>query len=290
MFKNNRALLLLFVIVTAATFLILTVTVPEAETMLTDTAAKSAEKQKMDILRLTSIGDSLTEGIGDLTEEGGYVPLLQKNLEELEIAEVVQADNFGKSGDRSDQILKRIKKDDSLQQSVAKANLILLTVGGNDLMKTVKSDIFNDIELATFKKPLKTYQAYLQKIYDELRNLNPTATIYQLGIYNPFYLNFPDLTEMQDVVDFWNQGSQEFVQSQDNAYFVPINDDIYSGLTTLATTDSSETAGSVTQNDSINNLISGEDNFHPNNLGYQIIANAFRDKIAGTKQSWLQTN
>lgn len=278
-----------FLAVILVTFAVGTMVIPKAEKIKHSTDSSKSEEKRMDILRLSAVGDSLTEGIGDTTHTGGYVPLLQADLSEEYPIDVVQADNFGKSGDRSDQILKRIKKDEEMQESIKKANVILLTVGGNDLMKVVQSKIFNKPSLKTFEKPMKNYQKELEKVYEEIRLLNPDAPIYQLGIYNPFYKSFSEIEEMQEIVDFWNEGSKEFVDKADNAYFVPINDEIYNGLPEIKSTISSDatTNSSITQN-VINDLISEEDSFHPNNLGYQIIANAFRLKMDSTQKAWLK--
>lgn len=267
--------------------------IPKArEIKPTNDVSQISEKRK-EIVRLSAVGDSLTEGIGDSTSSGGYVPLLQRDLSESQPIDVVQADNFGKSGDRSDQILKRLKKNEEIRDSVKKADVILLTVGGNDLMKVIQTKIFDKLSLKTFVKPRAKYESQLEKLYAEIRDLNDTAPIYQLGIYNPFYKNFSDIKEMQDIVDYWDEGSKEAVKKQKNAYFVPINDDIYNGLPngeaigdgdiTLDTSDKQLSDGDI-----INNLISEEDSFHPNNLGYQIIANAFKIKMLSTKEHWME--
>src|SRR5699024_317153 len=50
-------------------------------------------------LKITTLGDSLTKGVGDETDNSGYVGLIEDNLEnEIDI------DNFGISGYRSDQL------------------------------------------------------------------------------------------------------------------------------------------------------------------------------------------
>lgn len=268
-------------------FLIGTLIIPKANPIKLTSDTEKKEEKRMDILRLSAIGDSLTEGIGDTTNTGGYVPLLQTDLSEHFPIDVVQAKNFGRSGDRSDQILKRIKKNEDLQNSVRKADVILVTVGGNDLMKTIQSQIFNKLSIKKFIKPREKYQKELEKMYSEIRVLNPKAPIYQLGIYNPFYKSFSEIEEMQEIVDYWNEGSKEFVDAQENAFFVPINDEIYNGLPELSTFSSGRTDNSLSKN-ALNDLISEEDSFHPNNLGYQIIANAFRSKMESTKNIWLK--
>lgn len=286
--KKNIPFLFLFVGSLLVSLIIGLALMPAADKIKIEKTSSKQSEKKMEILRISAVGDSLTEGIGDTTNTGGYVPLLQTDLSEFYPIDVVQADNFGKSGDRSDQILKRVKKDKSTQESIQKADVILLTVGGNDLMKVIQSKIFNKLSLKSFVKPQNKYQKQLEQLYDEIRSLNKTAPIYQLGIYNPFYKSFSEITEMQDIVDYWNKGSKEFVDSQKNAYFVPINDEIYNGLPDIETKTSQSNSKKTSHEDVINDLISEDDSFHPNNLGYQIIANAFRSKMEATKKEWLK--
>ena len=280
--------LFLFVGVVFATFIVTSVLLPKADPIKPHEIAKETVKKNKEIVRLSAIGDSLTEGIGDNTQSGGYLPLLQRDLNDSQPIDVVQAENYGKSGDRSDQILKRLKKNEDMQESVKKADVILLTVGGNDLMKVIQTKMFGKMTLKTFEKPREKYQDQLAKLYDEIRGLNDHAPIYQLGIYNPFYKNFSEIEEMQEIVDFWNEGSSDFTTSVDNAFFVPINEDIYNGLATIDEVAAGHDLDELFEEaDVLNNLLSEEDSFHPNNLGYQIIANAFKSKMLSTKELWL---
>ncbi|MDU1041318.1 MAG: lipase, partial [Enterococcus faecalis] len=115
------------------------------------------------------------------------------------------------------------------------------------------------------------------------------APIYVLGIYNPFYLNFSEITEMQEIVDNWNQATEEMVQEQKRAYFIPINDLLYKGRgdEVGVTGGDSETTGSSASKEDLNNLLYEEDRFHPNNLGYQIMAGAVRDEMVKTEKEWI---
>src|SRR5699024_6526628 len=84
--------------------------------------------------KITTSGDSLRNGVGDETDNSGYVGLIEDNLEnEIDI------DNFGISGYRSDQLLKLIKEPDT-QNSLKEADLVLMTIGANDMMKVFKRD------------------------------------------------------------------------------------------------------------------------------------------------------
>ncbi|RHH71280.1 MULTISPECIES: SGNH/GDSL hydrolase family protein [Vagococcus] len=286
-FTHQLKYVMFFVVMVIIFSILGLVLVPRADNIHLNNETKETEK-RIEMIRLSAVGDSLTEGIGDTTKSGGYLPLLQKNLADMYPVDVFQIENFGKSGDRSDQILKRLKKNEEMQQSVQQANAILLTVGGNDLLQAIQPKIFSKMTTKRLESEKETYYGRLEKLYAELRKLNPDAPIYQLGIYNPFYLNFSDITELQEMVDFWNKSSQNFVNEQENAYFVPINDDIYQGIPEIEKSDDKKKELKSSDSSSLNDLISSEDTFHPNNLGYQIIANAFELKMSATKNKWLK--
>ncbi|MGO2083574.1 SGNH/GDSL hydrolase family protein [Vagococcus sp.] len=290
-FKKIVPFIIFFVVVSMLTKLMLSLSIPKADDIKRTTLVKKEEPRR-EILRLHALGDSLTEGIGDSTNSGGYVPILQRDLADRLNVDVVEADNFGKSGDRSDQILKRLKKQTELQKSIEKADVILLTVGGNDLLQSIGSKMFGTFSIKAFDKPLKKYETNLEKLYEKMREYNKNAPIFQLGVYNPFYKNFSEITEMQEIVDYWNDGSKQVISKQKNAYFVPINDEIYNGLDNKATLTKDEkeettTSTSISDAEIINNLLSEEDNFHPNNLGYQIVANVFKEKMLANKNEWF---
>ncbi len=286
-FTHQLKYVMFFVVMVIIFSILGLVLVPRADNIHLNNETKETEK-RIEMIRLSAVGDSLTEGIGDTTKSGGYLPLLQKNLADMYPVDVFQIENFGKSGDRSDQILKRLKKNEEMQQSVQQANAILLTVGGNDLLQAIQPKIFSKMTTKRLESEKETYYGRLEKLYAELRKLNPDAPIYQLGIYNPFYLNFSDITELQEMVDFWNKSSQNFVNEQENAYFVPINDDIYQGIPEIEKSDDKKKELKSSDSSSLNDFISSEDTFHPNNLGYQIIANAFELKMSATKNKWLK--
>src|SRR5690625_7068371 len=83
---------------------------------------------------MTTLGDSLTKGVGDETDNSGYVGLIEDNLEnEIDI------DNFRISGYRSDHLLKLIKEPDT-QNSLKEADLVLMTIDANDMMNVFKRD------------------------------------------------------------------------------------------------------------------------------------------------------
>lgn len=248
--------------------------IPAAPSLLTDKETRSNERTKLTYIAL---GDSLTEGVGDTTGQGGFVPLLAQSLVN-EYGYEVDYKNFGISGNTSNQILKRMTADESIKDYLKKADFMTLTVGGNDLRKVILSN-FSNLKISTFVKPAKDYSKRLETIIQTAQQANPSLPIYVVGIYNPFYISFPEMTEMQTIVDNWNQTTEQVTQKFKNVYFVPINDLLYKGL-------DGESGVSQVSSQTGNNLLYEEDNFHPNNTGYEMIKKAVMEEMNETKESW----
>ncbi|NRG98918.1 SGNH/GDSL hydrolase family protein [Streptococcus suis] len=248
--------------------------IPVAPSLLTDKETRSNERTKLTYIAL---GDSLTEGVGDTTGQGGFVPLLAQSLVN-EYEYEVDYKNFGVSGNTSNQILKRMSEDESIKDYLKKADFMTLTVGGNDLRKVILSN-FSNLKISTFVKPAKDYSKRLETIIQTAHQANPNLPIYVVGIYNPFYISFPEMTEMQTIVDNWNQTTEQVTQKFKNVYFVPINDLLYKGL-------DGESGVSQVSGQTGNNLLYEEDNFHPNNTGYEMIKKAVMEEMNETKESW----
>lgn len=284
--KINNMLITIFgfLVVTLASFFVFSQMIPKAPARLrTDETATQAVAVKNNI-RFVAIGDSLTEGVGDETASGGDVPLVASNLEEAFSINSIEIENYGVAGDRSTQILKRINEQQEIQDDIASAEIISVTVGGNDLMKVIQNNILG-LSVEKFEKPGEKYQANLTKLLTTIRQLNSTAPIYVLGIYNPYYIYFPEITEMQTIIDQWNTRTQVVVEQEERMYFVPINDLIYQGI--ISDEEASEVPDADTLNELRNNAIYEGDNFHPNYNGYQLIAKAFTNKMKETKDDWL---
>ena len=229
-----------------------------------------------------AIGDSLTKGVGDSTNQGGFVPLLAQSLTN-ETGLEFKAINYGVSGNTSSQILTRMQEKKEIQKDLKQAQLLTITVGGNDLRKAILEDTSN-LDLDRFDKPSKTYVKNLKQIIELARKDNPDLPIYVVGIYNPLYLNFPDLTELQTLVDHWNQRTEETLSAYQGVYFVPINDLLYKGIDGKSGVTESELGKETVTNDALYD----EDSFHPNNTGYEIIKEAVLEKIHATEKKWFE--
>ncbi|MGF3103350.1 SGNH/GDSL hydrolase family protein [Rossellomorea sp. DUT-2] len=199
-------------------------------------------------LKVVSVGDSLTQGVGDSTKKGGYVPYLEKHLESLDGVKDAQFHNYGVRGNRTDQLLKRLKKED-VKTSIEQSDLVMITIGGNDVMKIFRENL-SHLKLEVFQEEKRKYQLRLQEIIETIRSYNPNAGIVLVGLYNPFNTWFSDIEEVNQVIHDWNGASRAILSDYDKTLFVKIEDLFIDAGDTLLF----------------------EDYFHPNDEGYKMIA------------------
>ena len=278
---NSRKILemILYCLVTfLVCFFLVNWLLPSAEPVMT----KPSTSAKKKVVTYVAIGDSLTKGVGDSTNQGGFVPLLAQSLTN-ETGLEFKAINYGVSGNTSGQILSRMQEKKEIRKDLKQAQLLTITVGGNDLRKAILEDTSN-LDLDRFEKASKTYEKNLKQIIELTRKDNPDLPVYVVGIYNPLYLNFPDLTELQTLVDQWNQRTEETLSAYQGVYFVPINDLLYKGIDGQSGVTESELGKETVTNDALYD----EDSFHPNNTGYEIMKEAVLEKIHATEKKWFE--
>ncbi|MFJ7736596.1 GDSL-type esterase/lipase family protein [Lysinibacillus sp. NPDC097287] len=205
----------------------------------------SVDVEKAKPLHYLALGDSLTDGVGDEYNQDGYVGRLAGTLQTWSSISEVEIENRGKRGRRSDQLLKLIKKghyDEELQQ----AGLISMTMGGNDVMKVVKQDLFN-LKRDAFDAELLAYKERYSKIVDNIRAKNPTAPLLLIGFYNPFSIVTREANEFDTIITEWNRIIEEIASKDTNACYVSV-EDLF---------------------DSNEELVYHTDFFHPNAKGYE---------------------
>ncbi|WP_036584011.1 GDSL-type esterase/lipase family protein [Paenibacillus darwinianus] len=229
---------------------------------------------KQEGYRIVAIGDSLTQGIGDESGEG-YVKrtasLLQKKTGQP--AEILN--NLGVSGLQADELAQRLTEDKAYAMALSRANLILFTIGGNDLFQFAQTqpgradasagiaDGDTSPEGATepgtaprvtldprqAEQQLQEGIGRLRIVIDRLYEINPNAAVVYIGLYNPFY-DIPELRQGSLAVQDWNREAYRLLQQYPNMSLVP-------------SADLFERA--------IGSRLS-QDHFHPNGDGYAAIA------------------
>lgn len=232
--------------------------IEEKETQTANAKSDPLQGKVIDVLKSTidyfenhethivAVGDSLTQGIGDSTKEGGYVGILDKALNQK--SQLVEFDNFGNHGDRTDQLLKRLKNP-QVSNAVADADIVLITIGANDIMQVLKENITN-LTFQKFREERVYYEGRLRNIFSEISDINDDAEIFLIGFYNPYSQYFKDIKELGLIVDEWNSTGESITEELDHVTFIPTKDLF----------------------DNPQEDLFAEDNFHPNDLGYKKMA------------------
>ncbi|MCU5513876.1 MULTISPECIES: SGNH/GDSL hydrolase family protein [Bacillus] len=217
---------------------------PKASNLIKKTDVVAKEKKKTGTLQIVSLGDSLTRGVGD--KEGiGYIGRMKEDLQK-DYKQRVALTNLAVSGAKMPDLLKQIESSGA-QYSIKQADVIVLTIGGNDLFPGWES--LGKIDLETYRPDTATFQNEAKKIIEEIRKLNTDSPIFWLGLYNPFE-DVEDLKGSSTIVVDWNASLEKLAINNKNVYITPTFD--------------------LFQNRGKDLLYS--DHFHPNEIGYTYMA------------------
>lgn len=194
-------------------------------------------------VQIVALGDSLTRGTGD--EQGkGYAGRLKEQLAK-DLKKEIYVLNNGINGYRSVDLLKDLQTKEDIRKMVKEADVVVLSIGGNDLFNVGSEEINPQQVLAR----LPVAEASLEKVLSTINTLNQKAPILYMGLYNPF----SDLSvgrESGAVVKQWNNRAMGVVAKYPNMIFVQTED-----LFSLQ----------------VRKYLSS-DHYHPNSEGYKRIA------------------
>jgi lysophospholipase L1-like esterase len=204
----------------------------------------NTEKEKKKGISVVTLGDSLTRGTGDETGKG-YVGVLIDEIKEKSRQDV-QLTNLGIIGQRSDQLKIQVQQTE-VQRQIKTADLILVTIGGNDLFRSGEG--LEDYQTEEIIEIEKKFLENVTNILQQIRGTNINATVFLIGLYNPF-IDLEQGADMSKVVRHWNYQSAEVSAAFPKVVFVPTFD-----LFELQVNDFLYT-----------------DKFHPNTEGYRLIA------------------
>ncbi|NNU84619.1 GDSL family lipase [Geobacillus sp. BMUD] len=226
------------------------------EAAVKQTEAKPLPKD----IHLVALGDSLTEGVGDGEGKGGYIGRLVPLLSAEDGVRTATVTNLGKRGRRIAELEPVIN---AHQDELKRADLILLTIGGNDVMNVVRSH-FLDLSRQRFQQATEIFADRLDHLLISLRTINPDAVIVLVGLYNPFSSTLPTISEIDDVIAEWNQASAAVLSQYERTIFVDIQD-IFADRDDLLY----------------------RDEFHPNAAGYEQIAIRVYEALKERKEWWI---
>ncbi|MFZ2491048.1 MAG: GDSL-type esterase/lipase family protein [Thermoanaerobaculia bacterium] len=194
------------------------------------------------------LGDSLARGAGD--ERGlGISGRLDEELGSRRIP-AQRTVNLGVSGARTADLLRRLEAP-NVRQLIAEANVVIVSIGGNDLWGGAG---FRDGAPPNPEEVMGGVLEQVGEVVKRVREANPGARIFFVGLYNPFAAN-PAGTQLTPLVNRWNADLLARFGSDPNFVLV-------------------QTADLFTHRDRLS-----VDRFHPGGEAYGLIARRIADAL-----------
>ncbi len=184
----------------------------------TPAAAPAAPATGM--FRIVALGDSLTRGTGDAAGGGGYPERVAAALRKAGL--VVSVENLAIDGSETGDFLRKVEEA-AVRDRIAGANLILVSIGGNDLSHSLRSVVPGEAGGDPTAAALATASLNLQRILSAVRAANGSSPIRILGLYDPFPEGF-DRKMARATLLRWNVALEEASMGVENALVVPTAD------------------------------------------------------------------
>lgn len=195
-------------------------------------------------LFVVTLGDSLTRGAGDANGQG-YAGLVRQALEKRRGEKLIFT-NLAINGLQSPGLLEQVTQP-QVKKLLTEADLILFTIGGNDLFQ--QSGGVYGLDEKKLTEATKSLTANFESILKQIRTLNPKATIIYTALYNPFGDTEMAFDTTQPVLD-WNSTAAKIAAKYQGVVVVPTYDLFWHKEKAYLYTD----------------------HFHPNSAGYGRIA------------------
>ncbi len=170
--------------------------------------------------RIVALGDSLTRGAGDAAGGGGYPERVAAALRKAGV--VVSVENLAIDGSETGDFLRKVEEA-AVRDRIAGANLLLVSIGGNDLSHSLRSVVPGEAGGDPTAAALATASLNLQRILSLLRASNSSAPIRILGLYDPFPEGFDRKTARTTLLK-WNVALEEAAIAVPDALVVPTAD------------------------------------------------------------------
>lgn len=136
------------------------------------------------VYHYTAIGDSLTVGYGAMPGNG-FVPVYRR-LAEYHFQTFVAYDNLGINGLTTQGQYDLISRKLTFRKSLQQADIITLSIGGNDLIRAAK---LPEVTSQHFNKALSqckvNFGHIIKALYHIKKNSNQPYIIRVIGLYNP---------------------------------------------------------------------------------------------------------
>ncbi|RSD25575.1 GDSL-type esterase/lipase family protein [Mesobacillus subterraneus] len=147
-----------------------------------------------------ALGDSIIRGYR-IADEENFISQFSAQLGN-ETGKQVVSNNEGIIGITSERLY-HLVQEGMYDEAIKEADLITVNVGGNDVLKAVKqSDIYS--ALTSFDSLQKSFSENLTGISARIHELNPSATIVLLELYNPMPADHQFYSLADKLLPKWN--------------------------------------------------------------------------------------
>lgn len=136
--------------------------------------------------KLVGMGDSITTGYG-VEKDKSYFHLLCQKLSK---SETISCDNLAQNGLTSEGLLKQLD-DESIIKKVKEADTIVFSIGGNDFLQELISNLFlylnKTSNFTSFNQVKNNLLNNLETICKTIKKENPSVQLLIIPLYNPYY-------------------------------------------------------------------------------------------------------
>ncbi|MFD3447850.1 GDSL-type esterase/lipase family protein [Microbacteriaceae bacterium 4G12] len=209
------------------------------------------DTKKQSSLNHLILGDSLAKGYG--STQGGYAEIASRKLQQQTGKEIL-TDNIAVNGLTTDSLLRMLQGQD-VQEKIKKADIITISIGGNNLLRLNRNmGVLEGLQALNDEKG--KYKKNLEEILTLIRQLNPSAMIVMSELYNPLKLEDSLSSYASIFLDGWNKTVHALAEEHEPAIVLPIR--------------------KLLPNDAHDLFY---DKVHPNDKGYEKMADHFVEQI-----------
>ncbi len=218
-----------------------------------------------------ALGDSLAANVGVEAARDGYVSRFHKAIEERDGASYGLR-NFGISGETSGTLIRGGQLEDAVAFLEGHdVTYVTIDIGANDLLGHLGSvecsaDLDDPRCRSRIDTTFRVYGENMERIFDELRNAAPEATIVFMRAYNPFSLGFGASIGLEEtsneILDAFNELAARIATEQ-------------GVLVADAFTPMLDTAAATTH------MLDDPPDIHPVAIGFDVLAAALLDALGG---------
>lgn len=236
-------------------------------------------------LNYTALGDSLAAGMDDQGKIGpGYAEYLAQLLQD-EAIQVSFNKGFSYPGYTTADVLADIKGNVTkplitlagveestlaISEGIAGADVITISAGANDVLKSFKRNADTGevtIDLPGIMGNIQSVATNYQAIFDEIKKLNPDASVLVMGYYNPFpYLDTTYQSQLNLLVKSLDTAVGDIVR-KNGGIFVEVGDEIAKSYETY---------------------LPNPANIHLGKAGYELVGNLFAIALGKAMEEFEQ--